>query len=395
MSQDINKLTEDQLDETVRTNVNAAVDDAEAELSGVASEAAEVADQAEDSFEAAAEKAAAAVEQASEEDDPFTAAKKSAFASARKNPASDKPKRKRTKNLERGNAIAGILFCLPFIIGFLLFLCYPLGMSLYMTLNRVSATPGQGLKFEWLGLWNSSSNFYWIFKIDTDYYEALGNELERMLLFVPGILVFSFFMASLLNQEFRGRTVVRAIYFLPVILSAGVFLGVESNNQLLANISQSMKDENGAAVITQTLENILLQGETGNTFFQYVIDIVGQVYDIAMASGIQIIIFLSGLQTIPPSMYEAAKMEGCTGWESFWKITFPLISSMILVNVVYTMIDFFTRTDSQLMTVIDNTLLIRFEYGKVAAMSWVYFLIIAAFLGLVFLIFSRRVYYYD
>ncbi len=395
MSQDINKLTEDQLDETVRINVNAAVDDAEAELSGVASEAAEVADQAEDSFEAAAEKAAAAVEQASEEDDPFTAAKKSAFASARKNPASDKPKRKRTKNLERGNAIAGILFCLPFIIGFLLFLCYPLGMSLYMTLNRVSATPGQGLKFEWLGLWNSSSNFYWIFKIDTDYYEALGNELERMLLFVPGILVFSFFMASLLNQEFRGRTVVRAIYFLPVILSAGVFLGLESNNQLLSSISDAMKEENSAAVITKTLEDILLSGETGNKFFQYVIDIVGQVYDIAMSSGIQIIIFLSGLQTIPPSMYEAAKMEGCTGWESFWKITFPMISSMILVNVVYTVIDFFTRTDSGLMKVINDTLLIRFEYGKMAAESWVFFLIIAAFLGIVFLIFSRRVYYHD
>ena len=392
MSQDINKLTADQLDETVRTNVNAAVDDAEAELSEVASEAA---DQAEDSFEAAAEKAAAAVEQASEEDDPFTAAKKSAFASARKNPASDKPKKKRAKNLERGNAIAGILFCLPFIIGFLLFLCYPLGMSLYMTLNRVSATPGQGLKFEWLGLWNSSSNFYWIFKIDTDYYEALGNELERMLLFVPGILVFSFFMASLLNQEFRGRTVVRAIYFLPVILSAGVFLGLESNNQLLSSISDAMKEENSAAVITKTLEDILLSGETGNKFFQYVIDIVGQVYDIAMSSGIQIIIFLSGLQTIPPSMYEAAKMEGCTGWESFWKITFPMISSMILVNVVYTVIDFFTRTDSGLMKVINDTLLIRFEYGKMAAESWVFFLIIAAFLGIVFLIFSRRVYYHD
>jgi ABC-type sugar transport system permease subunit len=268
-------------------------------------------------------------------------------------------------------------------------------MSIYMTLNKVSATAGQGLKFSWLGFWNKSSNFYWIFRVDKDYIEALVGELKRMLLFVPGILVFSFFMASLLNQEFRGRTVVRAIYFLPVILSAGVFLGVESNNQLLANISQSMKDENGAAVITQTLENILLQGETGNTFFQYVIDIVGQVYDIAMASGIQIIIFLSGLQTIPPSMYEAAKMEGCTAWESFWKITFPLIGSMILVNVVYTLVDFFTRTDSKLMTLINDTLLIRFEYGKVAAMSWTYFLIVAAFLGLVFAIFSRRVYYYD
>ena len=395
MSQDTNKLTDSMLDDTLQADVKAAVGEAEAELTEVASEAGKAADLAEDSFDAAAEEAAAAVEQAAEDDDPFTAAKKSAFAAARKNPASDRPRKKRAKNLERGNAIAGILFCLPFIIGFLLFLCYPLGMSLYMTLNRVSATPGQGLKFEWLGFWNSSSNFYWIFRIDKDYLEALAQELERMLLFVPGILVFSFFMASLLNQEFRGRTVVRAIYFLPVILSAGVFLGLESNNQLLSSIADAMKEENSAAVITKTLEDILLQGETGNKFFQYVIDIVGQVYDIAMSSGIQIIIFLSGLQTIPPSMYEAAKMEGCTGWESFWKITFPMISSMILVNVVYTVIDFFTRTDSRLMQVINETLLIRFEYGKMAAESWIFFGIIALFLGIVFLIFSRRVYYHD
>ena len=412
MSQDTNKLTDGLVDELSQAEeaVSEAVDTAEAAADDAGKTLTEASDNAADTVAEVEETAAEALSGAEaeaeeitgkvdafaeEDDDPFTAAKKSAFAAAKKNPAKENKKKRRAKNLERGNAIAGFLFILPFVIGFLLFLCYPLGMSIYMTLNKVSATAGEGLKFSWLGFWNKSSNFYWIFRVDKDYIEALVGELKRMLLFVPGILVFSFFMASLLNQEFRGRTVVRAIYFLPVILSAGVFLGVESNNQLLANISQSMKDENGAAVITQTLENILLQGETGNTFFQYVIDIVGQVYDIAMASGIQIIIFLSGLQTIPPSMYEAAKMEGCTGWESFWKITFPLISSMILVNVVYTMIDFFTRTDSQLMTVIDNTLLIRFEYGKVAAMSWVYFLIIAAFLGLVFLIFSRRVYYYD
>ena len=402
MSQDTKNLTEGLLDEALQAE-QAASDDvaeaaanAEAELTEAASEVSDTAEAAASEFDEAAEAAVAETEKiAEEEDDPFTAAKRSAFAAARKNPAVDKPKKKRAKNLERGNAIAGFLFVLPFIIGFLLFLCYPLGMSLYMTLNKVSATAGEGLKFSWLGFWNKSSNYYWVFRIDKDYLEALGQEMKRMVLFVPGILVFSFFMASLLNQEFHGRTVVRAIYFLPVILASGVFLGVESNNQLLASVSTAMKDENGAAVITRTLEDILLQGETGNTFFQYVIDIVGQVYDIAMASGIQIIIFLSGLQTIPPSMYEAAKMEGCTGWESFWKITFPLISSMILVNVVYTMIDFFTRTDSRLMTVINETLLIRFEYGKVAAESWIYFVIIAAILGIVFLLFSRRVYYHD
>lgn len=360
--------------------VDAAVETADASLSG-ATEALEAADVLDLEAELTEEAEAEASELMNE------------LPSERPLRTIDK-KRKKAKNLARGNAIAGVLFVLPFIIGFLLFLCYPLGMSLYMSFNKVSAT-GEGLKFSWVGVWNESANFFRIFRVEKNYVEALVEELKRMVLFVPGILVFSFFMASLLNQEFKGRTLVRAIYFLPVILASGVFLGLEANNPMLTNVREAMKADNGAAAITNTLEKILLQGETGNTFFQYVIDIVGQVYDIAMASGIQIIIFLSGLQTIPPSMYEAAKMEGCTGWESFWKITFPLIGSMILVNVVYTMVDFFTRTDSTLMTLINDTLLIRFEYGKVAAMSWVYFLIIATFLGLVFLIFSRRVYYYD
>ena len=300
-----------------------------------------------------------------------------------------KPRKK--KNLERSNAIAGLIFVSPFIVGFLLFLAYPLILSLRMCFCKVEAIPGSGLKLTW----NDFDNFNKIFRVEPEFLQYLVEELKRMALFVPGILVFSFFMAILLNQEFKGRTVVRAIYILPVILSAGIFVGLEANNALLASVKDAAKAESSLSSITTTLESILLTGETGNKFFQYVIDIVGQVYDIAMASGIQIIIFLSGLQTISPSMYEAAKIEGCTGWESFWKITFPLIGSMILVNVVYTLVDFFTRTDSQLMNLFDQTLLQRFEYGKVAAMSWVYFLIIAAVLGIVMLLFSRRVYYYD
>ena len=305
---------------------------------------------------------------------------------------SEKKRRPRKrKDLARGNAISGLIFVSPFIIGFLLFLLYPLILSLRMCFCKVDAIPGAGLSLTW----NDFDNFHKILQVEPEFLEALASEMKRMALFVPGILVFSFFMAILLNQEFKGRTVVRAIYFLPVILSAGVFVGLEANNALLASVKDASKADSSLSSITTTLESILLTGETGNKFFQYVIDIVGQVYDIAMASGIQIIIFLSGLQTIPPSMFEAAKIEGCTAWESFWKITFPLISSMILVNVVYTLVDFFTRTDSQLMTLFDQTLLQRFEYGKVAAMSWIYFLIIAAILGIVMLLFSRRVYYYD
>ncbi len=300
-------------------------------------------------------------------------------------------RKKKQKSLARGNAIAGYLFISPLIIGFLLFLAYPLIQSFYMSFCTVSPVAGHGFEFVWSGL----AHYRHIFTVDPDYTRLLLEELQKMALYVPSILVFSFFMSLLLNQEFKGRTFVRAVYFLPVILSSGVMVGLETNNALLSGVQDLIQEDTNGTSITATLESILLQGETGNKFFETIIQIVDEVYNIAIASGIQIIIFLSGLQTISPSMYEAATIEGCTGWESFWKITFPMISSLILVNVIYTIVDFFTKSDSEFMDMINETLLQNFNYGRVSAMSWVYFAIIIVILGIVSLIISKRVYYYD
>lgn len=300
-------------------------------------------------------------------------------------------KNSRHKNLAKSNAIAGYLFITPFIFGFLLFLLVPLCQSFYMSLCEVTAVPDQGLIYRFKGF----ANYNNIFFINADYVQDLLTDLKNMAFFVPGILVFSFFMAIILNQDFKGRTFVRAVYFLPVILSSGIMLGLETNNSLLSSMADVIKKDTSATSITKTLEDILLTGEKASKFFEYIIQMVDKVYDIAIASGIQIIIFLSGLQTISPSMYEAAKIEGCTAWESFWKITLPMISSLILVNVIYTIVDFCTRTDSALMTLINDTLLIRFEYGLTAAMSWVYFGVIIVILGIIAFIIKRWVYYYD
>ena len=295
------------------------------------------------------------------------------------------------KTMAKGNAIAGYLFILPFIIGFILFLVVPLVQSFYMSFCAVTSTNGQGLAYDWIGL----KNYHDVFFKDPDYVPRLLDELKNMALFVPGTLIFSFFMAILLNQEFKGRALVRAVYFLLVILSSGIMLGLETNNSLLASMSDSIKQDDSMTTITKTLENILLTGEQASKFFEYVINLVNQVYNIAISSGIQIIIFLSGLQTISPSMYEAAQIEGCTAWESFWKITLPMISSLILVNVIYSIVDFCTKSDSQLMTLISDTLYAKFDYGLTTAMSWVYFAIIMVILGILSFIISRWVYYYD
>ena len=208
-------------------------------------------------------------------------------------------------------------------------------------------------------------------------------------------MVFSFFVALILNQKFKGRALVRAIFFLPVILSSGVILGVEYNNSLLSSMQEMIADSGAGTSITGVIENILVTSGVGSGLFQTVFDIIDGIYDVAISSGIQIIIFLSGLQTISDSMYEAAAIEGCTSWESLWKITFPMISSLFLVNWIYTIIDFCMRSDNAVMEKISEQMITQINYGFASAMSWIYFAIVIVIIGVSSFIISRRVYYYD
>lgn len=275
----------------------------------------------------------------------------------------------------------------------ILFMVVPLGQSLLMTFNEVvPMSDGTGFSMSWAGI----KNYKDAFTVDPEFVPFLISEVTTMLVNTPATLIFSFFIALLLNQNFKGRGVVRAIFFLPVILSSGVIVGVEYNNALLQDMKEVIADTSNDASITGVLEKILVTSDSSpiSMMFWYVFDIINKVYDIAIASGIQIIMFLSALQTISPSMFEAAKIEGCTAWESFWKITFPMVSSMILVNVVYTVIDFFLKTDNTVMTKISEEVG-KLNYGFSSAMAWVYFLCVIVILGIVSLIISKRVYYYE
>ena len=302
-------------------------------------------------------------------------------------------KQRKKKTLAFKNAVAGYLFIAPFILGVILFMVVPLGQSLLMTFNDVvPMSDGTGFSMSWAGI----KNYKDAFTVDPEFVPFLISEVTTMLINTPATLIFSFFIALLLNQNFKGRGAVRAIFFLPVILSSGVIVGVEYNNALLQDMKEVIADTNNEASITGVLESILVTSDSSpmSIMFGYVFNIINKVYDIAIASGIQIIMFLSALQTISPSMFEAAKIEGCTAWESFWKITFPMVSSMILVNVVYTVIDFFLKTDNTVMTKISEEVG-KLNYGFSSAMAWVYFLCVIVILGIVSLIISKRVYYYE
>lgn len=311
-----------------------------------------------------------------------------------------KEKHKKARNLRARNAITGYLFISPFIIGFLVFLLKPMFESFQMSLCNVKIAaqeiPGaKGFTLEFIKAWDKSNNYYNAFLINPDFKNRLVTSLKDMAIQVPAILVFSFFIALILNQEFKGRGFIRAVFFLPVILSSGVILGLEYNNSLMASMKEVIKESGDGVSITAALETLLKTTGVGGRILEPVFKIIDSVYDIALASGIQIIIFISGLQTVSPSMYEAAKIEGCTAWESFWKITFPLVSSMILVNLVYTIIDFLMRTDNQVMSLITEMVNPKMQYGLSAAMAWSYFAIVAVVLAILAAILSKRVYYYE
>jgi ABC-type sugar transport system permease subunit len=304
-------------------------------------------------------------------------------------------KRKKIKlTLAEKNAVAGYLFILPFLAGFGAFMLLPLVQSLRMVFSEVHIdTRRHGFTMTFTGL----ENLRKVFMVDSEFNRMLTEELGRMVLIVPAVIIFSIFVALILNQEFRGRGLVRAIFFLPVILSSGVMIGLEANNSLLSGMAEIIRQANAMkSSVTGILQDILVsEGTAVSDFMRYIFSIVNQVYDIAMASGIQIIIFLSALQTISPSMFEAAKIEGSTDWECFWKITFPMLSPLILVNVVYSVVDYFIRSDNTVMDKIRRTLMQRLEYGFSTAMAWVYFLVVLAILGITAALISRKVYYYE
>ena len=292
--------------------------------------------------------------------------------------------------LQKRKAISGYLFISPFIIGFLLFMVKPLCQSFYMSFCTVEL--GSGIFNE---IWIGMANFKEAFTIDPDYNRLLVEEFTRMMAYSLGIIVFSFFVSLILNQEFKGRAMVRAIFFLPVILSSGVIIGLETDNQLMDTLAQTIEMTTENVSITDALEEVLRTAGVGVRAFEEVFELIDNIYDVAIASGIQIIIFLSGLQTIPSSMYEAASIEGCTKWESLWKITFPMISSLFLVNWIYTVIDFCMRSDNGVIEKIQTVMLDQMNYGLASAMSWIYFIIVLAFVGITSFFISKGVYYYD
>lgn len=297
---------------------------------------------------------------------------------------------RRPLSMRKKRAITGYLFILPFLIGFFAFVAGPLITSLRMSFSSVSLDSASGFTLKYIGI----GNYLKALTIDKDFNRLLWESVKSLLVDVPCIILFSLIIAVLLNRRFPGRSAVRAIFFMPVILASGVVLGMEKSNTLLNGVQELQKSASDTT-ITTALQNLLLGAMGQNAFVDIILNIINHLYEIVISSSIQTVIFLSSLQTINPSIYEAAEMEGCSQWECFWKITIPMVSPMILVNWIYTIVDRFVRADNEVMQKILDTMNVSLDYGFSSAMAWIYCIAMLALIGISTLIISRMVYYYD
>lgn len=295
--------------------------------------------------------------------------------------------KKSSFSLERRNAMAGRMFCLPLYIGVLLFFGLPLLQSLWYSFNTVTADVG-GFVTEFVGL----DNFTEIFRRNLYFVPALKNSLLELLYKVPVVLIAALFFAIILNQKFRGRVLTRAIFFLPVIIASGVVLSIITSDSAANSMMNGVSADSGSGSYgsifdSSALQDFLVQTGLDSKMVSYFGRIANNMFDLLWMTGIQMIMFLAGLQSIPPTLYEASAMEGATGWENFWMITFPSLTPMLLVNIVYTIVDSFTDTGNSVMSQIYKQYN-GLYYGVASAMSWTYFVIIGVILVVIFLIFS-------
>ena len=306
----------------------------------------------------------------------------------------------KTSGLTRQRSREGRLFVLPWAIGFLLFVAWPLLYSLYLSFNSVSPA---GFRTTFVGL----ANYLDAFVTDVDFVPALLHSLRTVAVETPVILVFSLAVAVLLNRDLPARGMVRALFFLPVVIGSGYVI-YELSKQGVGGLSvafgagagqtgvltlpsggvASAARLGGAVNVTRFLRQFL-----GLGLAQGVDVLLNQVGLSLWKSGIQIILLLAGLQGISRSLYEAGRIDGANEWTLFWSVTFPILSPIMVAVVVFSVVDSFTDVFNAVLGHIRSQAFTKTNYGYASALSWIYFLVIFVLLGAVLAWVQRRVFY--
>ncbi|MBP1989073.1 carbohydrate ABC transporter permease [Paenibacillus eucommiae] len=284
--------------------------------------------------------------------------------------------RKFRLSMERRHILEGYVFVLPFVVGIIAFFLFPLYVSIKLSFGELVRMVG--FEIQWTGL----DNFKRAFLVDIEFLPMFLRVINQTLLKAPLIIIFSVILAILVNKSIRFRGFFRTVFFIPFLLGTGGVM-----QQLLdLRVDKALISIADGGLIPREL--LMYLGPTAvsgiDTFF-------GIIVAVLWSSGVQILLVLSGLQNIPVSLYESAKIDGATGWEMFWKITLPMLSPVLVLVIIYTLVDSFTGMVNPILSYIKEMAFINLDFEYAAAMGWIYFAFIILMVLLVMAVFSKKI----
>lgn len=283
--------------------------------------------------------------------------------------------KRRSRGLEANRQRYGYTFVLPWIMGLILFFVLPLVSSVWYAFCEVRVEPGAILTdFVKLG------NFRWLLFEDPDFFDQLASSLGYMFYSFPLIISFSLIIAILLNKRFFGRTIMRTLFFLPIVIMASPVFPLLGGDDVRMPLFYNEDVFNAA----QLVKNLGVP----SALREFVTFLLDSVTEITYSSAVQIILLLGGLQNIPESLYEASRIEGANKWEEFWMITIPSLRHVLSLVMVYTMIDLFTSSNNWVVQRSYDYIMTQ-DYGKSSSMLWFYFVIVVLVIGAIYGVYNR------
>lgn len=290
-------------------------------------------------------------------------------------------KKKKHRSIEQIKSSYGYMFTLHWVIGFILFFAIPIFQSLRYSFSDVIMDFPVNISF--VGI----TNYKELLTVDPDYTSNIMADMGRFLYSLPIIILLSIVIALLLNQNFKGRLFFRAMYFTPVIIASGVVMELmfktTSSDLVSAGVSSSITDS------MFSVEDVVAWLNLPDSIAEYVKQIINAIFDLVWSCGIQIVLVIAGLQSIPSSLYEASRVEGASKWQEFWFITFPMLGSVTLLVIVYTTVDLFTSMKNIVVSKALSMMSTGGVYDIPSAMLWFYFLVMSAVMGVLLYAYYR------
>lgn len=290
-------------------------------------------------------------------------------------------KTKKNRGIVELKSRYGYLFTTHWIIGILVFFALPLIQSVIFSFSNIEIVDG-GISIDLIGM----DNYKQILYVDANYEKWLTGSITSYLYSLPIIILLSMSLALILNQKFKGRLFFRALYFLPVIISTGAVINLifKTTSSDMSNIGVSDAFSANMISVDDIVKLLDIQGNVAS----YITVTISKIFDLVWSCGIQIVLFLAGLQSVPQSFFEASRVEGATKWEEFWFITFPMLSRVTLLVTIFTMVELIT---SERTTLIKNvySMMRTGNYDETSAMMWFYFLICGGIMGLTVFLYNR------